>query len=399
MSKILSIAWKDTQLRFASRSEILFFLLLPILFTVLVGQFSGEQSDVDRREVVLVVNQDGSALATDLIDTINRSTTIRAEVLAAGEAARRFDDRDAPALVTIPAGFEATLRSGQPVELAMETDATNLNALVVEQGVRAAAGVVGRPLAAALLSVDQAEQVRPFTGDAERIAFFDSSLAAARDLTAIAPVRVETTSAVETDNSSFNGYAFASSGQLIIWTLIPLLGTSVLFAFERETGTLQRLLTTATRKSTYLSGVVTGQLGMGLVQMAILVVFGALVFKINWGENPVALAAVLVTFGLAAAAMGVMLGTLVKTSRQANGVSILLGMTLGLLGGCMWPLEFFPPTLQRIVHLVPTTWAMEALTDISVRGAGLLQVMPSVIVLLGFAVLFFVLGVWRFRYE
>ncbi|MCB0202214.1 MAG: ABC transporter permease, partial [Anaerolineae bacterium] len=244
MSKILSIAWKDTQLRFASRSEILFFLLLPILFTVLVGQFSGEQSDVDRREVVLVVNQDGSALATDLIDTINRSTTIRAEVLAAGEAARRFDDRDAPALVTIPAGFEATLRSGQPVELAMETDATNLNALVVEQGVRAAAGVVGRPLAAALLSVDQAEQVRPFTGDAERIAFFDSSLAAARDLTAIAPVRVETTSAVETDNSSFNGYAFASSGQLIIWTLIPLLGTSVLFAFERETGTLQRLLTT-----------------------------------------------------------------------------------------------------------------------------------------------------------
>ena len=399
MSKILSIAWKDTKLRFASRSEILFFVLLPILFTVLVGQFSSGQGDADQRVVVLVVNQDGSALAADLIDAINSSTAIRAEVLEAGEAARRFDDRDAPALVTIPPGFEAALRSGQPVELAMQTDSTNLNSLVAEQGVRAAAGVVGRPLAAALLSVEQAEQVRPFAGDAERIAFFDSSLAAARDLTASAPVRIETTSAVEADDSSFNGYAFAASGQLILWTLIPLLGTAALFAFERETGTLQRLLTTATRKPTYLSGVITGQLGMGLVQMAILVGFGALVLKIDWGENPPALAAVLVAFGLAAVAMGVMLGTLVKTSSQANGVSIMLGMTLGLLGGCMWPLEFFPPAAQRLAHLLPTTWAMEALTDISMRGAGLPQVMPNIAVLLGFAALFFVLGVWRFRYE
>ena len=399
MSKVLSIAWKDTQVRFASRSEILFFLLLPILFTALIGQFSSGQADADRRVAVLVVNQDGGPLATDLIDTINSSTAIRAEVLDASEAARRFDDRDAPALLTIPAGFEAALRSGEPVELAMETDATNLNSLVAEQGVRAAAGVVGRPLAAALLSVDQAEQVRPFAGDAERIAFFDSSLAAARTLTASAPVRVEATSAVESDDASWNGYAFASSGQLIIWTLIPLLGTAAIFAFERETGTLQRLLTTATRKSTYLSGVVTGQLGMGLVQMAILVGFGALAFKINWGDKPAALAVVLVAFGLAAVAMGVMLGTLVRSSRQASGVSIMLGMTLGLLGGCMWPLEFFPPTVQRIVHLVPTTWAMEALTDISMRGAGLPQVMPNIVVLLGFAALFFVLGVWRFRYE
>ena len=399
MSKVLSIAWKDTQLRFASRSEILFFVLLPVLFTLLIGQFSTGQSDADRRVVVLVVNEDGSPLASELIDTINGSTAIRAEVLDAGEAARRFDDRDAPALVTIPAGFEAALRGGQPVELALQTDATNLNSLVAEQGVQAAAGAVGRPLAAALLSVDQAEQIHPFADEAERVAFFDASLTAARRLTESAPVRMETTSAVATDDSEFNGYAFASAGQLIIWVLIPLLGTSVLFAFERETGTLQRLLTTATRKPTYLSGVITGQLGMGLVQMAILIGFGALVLKVDWGENPPALVAVLVAFGLAAVAMGVMLGTLIKTSSQANGVSIMLGMTLGLLGGCMWPIEFFPPAVQQIVRIFPTTWAMEALTDISMSGAGLLEVAPNVAVLLGFAVLFFVLGVWRFRYE
>lgn len=399
MSKVLSIAWKDTQLRFASRSELLFFVLLPILFTVLIGQFSSGQSDADRRVVVLVANEDGSTLASELIDTINNSTAIRAEVLDASQAARRFDDRDAPAFVTIPAGFEAALRNGLPAELALQTDATNLNSLVAEQGVQTAASNVGRPLAAARLSVDQAAQLRPFAADAERIAYFDASLVAARELTDSAPLRIATTSAVATDDTDFNGYAFATSGQLIIWVLIPLLGTAALFAFERETGTLQRLLTTATRKPTYLSGVVTGQLGMGLVQMAILIGFSALVLKVDWGEHPPALVAVLIAFGLSAVAMGVMLGTMVRTSSQANGVSIMLGMTLGLLGGCMWPIEFFPPAVQQIVRIFPTTWAMEALTDISMRGANLLQVMPNVVVLLGFAALFFVLGVWRFRYE
>ena len=399
MSRVLSIAWKDTRLRFASRSELLFFLILPVLFTALIGQFSSGEGDADRRVPVLVVNEDGGALAGDLIDTLNASTAIRAEVLPADEAASRFDDRDAPAMVTIPTGFEESLRAGQPVDLSLRTDPTNMNALVAEQGVQAAANTVGRPLSAALLSTTQAEQIRPFDGDTARAAYFDSSLAAARALTASAPQRVDATTAAENEDDNWNGYSFAAAGQLIIWVLIPLLGTASLFAFERETGTLQRLLTTATRKSSYLSGVITGQLGLGLVQMAILITVGVLVFKIDWGSAPAALAAVLVAFGLASVAMGVMLGTFVKTSSQATGISIMLGMTLGLLGGCMYPMELFPETAQQIARIFPTTWAMTALTDISMRGAGLADVLPNIGVLLVFAMVFFVIGLWRFRYE
>ncbi len=80
-------------------------------------------------------------------------------------------------------------------------------------------------------------------------------------------------------------------------------------------------------------------------------------------------------------------------------MSIMLGMVMGLLGGCMWPLELFPPAMQKIVHVLPTTWAMQALTDLTMRGEGLLAVLPDIGVLLGFAVVFFVVGVKRFRYE
>jgi len=57
--------------------------------------------------------------------------------------------------------------------------------------------------------------------------------------------------------------------------------------------------------------------------MAILLTFGTLVLKINWGQAPLALALVMLTSALSAAALGTMLGTFVKTENQANGLSII----------------------------------------------------------------------------
>ena len=132
--------------------------------------------------------------------------------------------------------------------------------------------------------------------------------------------------------------------------------------------------------------------------MLLLVVFGAVILQVNWGP-PAAVLGVLLAFGLSSVAMGVMLGAFVKTESQASGMSIMLGMTLGLLSGCIWPLELFPPTMQKIVHVLPMTWAMQALTDLATRGKRLLAVLPAIGVMLAFAVVFFVVGVKRFRYE
>ncbi len=37
MRKLTAIAWKDALVRFSSRSELLFFLVLPLVFTFLIG--------------------------------------------------------------------------------------------------------------------------------------------------------------------------------------------------------------------------------------------------------------------------------------------------------------------------------------------------------------------------
>jgi ABC-2 type transport system permease protein len=186
---------------------------------------------------------------------------------------------------------------------------------------------------------------------------------------------------------------------LITWVFVPLIGISGMFAYERQKGTLRRLLITPTPKATYLLGTVIGQVATALCQMLLLVGFGMLVMKLNWGHAPAALAVMLVASALAGAALGTMLGTFVKTEGQASGLSIMLGMVMALLGGCWYPMELFPQFVRTAVKILPTSWAMQGMLDIVLRGQGLAAVLPEASVLLGFAAVFFLIGVWRFRYE
>ena len=124
-----------------------------------------------------------------------------------------------------------------------------------------------------------------------------------------------------------------------------------------------------------------------------------LIFKVQWGRSPLALAAIMLSFALAAVAFGVMLATFAKTRSQAGWLTVMFAMLTAALGGCWWPLEITPPIYQTVVKILPTTWAMKGFDNVPVRGAGLAVVLPQVAVLLLFAVLFFAVGVKRFRFE
>jgi ABC-2 type transport system permease protein len=402
MRKIARVAWKDTLVRFSSRSEILFFIVLPVLFTfILGGGFGQGNAEVDNRVPVLVVDEDGGALAGELRDALAASGVVRPEVADRSTAEAHFADDAVPALLVIPAGFQQTLLAGEPVELVVRTVQGSANALISEQAIQTAIGSVSRTVQAASSSVEAAASIRAFADEQERAEYFLGAQALAREHLDATPDRVEVTrpsGSVEAA-AGLNNAAQQSAGQLITWVFIPLLGTSGLFAYERTGGTLRRLLTTPTGKATLLLGTISGQLGIALVQMLILVLFGSLVMGLNWGHAPAALALMLVTFGLAAVAMGTMLGTFVRSESQANGLSTMLGMTMALLGGCWFPLEVFPPAARTFSMILPTRWAMQGLSDIVMRGRGLAEVLPEATILFGFTVVFFAIGTWRFHYE
>jgi ABC-2 type transport system permease protein len=74
-----------------------------------------------------------------------------------------------------------------------------------------------------------------------------------------------------------------------------------------------------------------------------------------------------------------------------------LGIALGMLGGCMWPLEVVGSTMKTVGHLVPQAWAMDAFVTLVAKGGDLAAIAPQLVVLLGYAAVLLPLATWRLR--
>lgn len=398
MKKIFAIAWKDAIIRFSSSSELLFFIILPLVFTFLLagGTPSGDE---DPRIGLLVVDEANTAISKQILRELENSTAVRPEVVSREEAQGQFDDRRADAVFIIPAGIDIASLQGGSAEVELLQQPNNLNATIAERAISTAIRRVSSAISAARTAVVQREAKQPFASEAEEQAYFESSLNLAQTIQNETPERVSVIEGNTEDQVDYDPRANTSAGQLITWVAVPLFAISALFAYERQQGTLRRLLTTPSSKATFLLGTISGQVAIALIQMSLLVGFGILVMKLNWGREPLALLIILITTALAAAAFGTMLGTFIKTENQAGGISTMFGMVFALLGGCWYPLELFPPAVQNMVKILPTTWAMQGMLDLVLRGKGLMDILPEAGVLLGFAAVFFTVGVLRFRYE
>ena len=95
---------------------------------------------------------------------------------------------------------------------------------------------------------------------------------------------------------------------------------------------------------------------------------------------------VVLLFGLAATGAAMVMGSVLQNASQAGAMGVFLGLVLAALGGCMVPLEIFPPLMYRIAHLFPHAWAIEALNDSIAVGAAPSQVATDLWVLAAYAI-------------
>ena len=401
MRKLGVIAWNHLRIEFQDRSTLVFFLVLPLIFTIIVGSaLGGGSSSGDNRTTLLVVDEDHSRLSTELSSALNESTVIQPLTETADEARQLFDDNKALAVLTIPAGFDAGLMAGETIDVNLRLNPNDNRVLAVQQEVRVASELVSGAVAAARAAVAEAEHLKPFADDAARQSYFEKSLAMAREVLQNPLARVEATQASQPATTQVaDVVAQSTPGQLITWVLTTLLAASEFLVYGRLNGTARRLAVTPTSKTVILSGNIAGRLAMGLVQMILLIGFGALVLHVNWGQSPAALAVLVVTFALSAVGFGVMLATFVRTSSPGIGLTILFSMLFAALGGCWWPLEITPPIYQTVVKVLPSTWAMQGFTDLIVRGKGLIDILPIAGVLLLFTLVFMTIGIRRLRFD
>jgi len=397
MKKIFAIAWKDAIIRFSSPSEWLFFIILPIVFIFI---FAGgvPTGDENNRIRLVVVDQANTTISHEIIAELEKSTSVRPDLLSLEEAEEQFDAREATVVLVIPAGLDLESIQNGTAQLDFRQPPNNLDASIAERAVETAIRRVSSVVSAANMAMDEAKARGTFESAEAEQAYFDQALELAKSLQADAPERVTVVQGDTPDDFDYDPQANVSAGQLITWVFIPLFGISALFAYERQRGTLRRVLTTPTSKATFLLGTISGQVVMALIQMTLLVVFAVFAFKLNWG-NPIGVYLILTCSALAAASIGTAMGTFIKSEGQASGLSIMAGMMLGMLGGCWYPLELFPAFMQSIARTFPTYWSMQGLLDLLLRGAGVAQILPEAGMLLLFAGAFFSIGVMRFRFE
>jgi len=397
MQKMIAIVLKDLRLRFSNPIEWLFFLILPIFFSFIIG--GGTGGPTDSRVGFYVVDEAQTSLSASLIDALNASTAVRPVLQERQAALKDLDERDVVAVLLLPAGLDWDDLAVGPQSIELRQLPGSTNALVVQQGVQTALGEVSSAVQIASFSTEQAEGLDGFEDELDRNAWFTQALAVAQTALQTAPERVQATVADVPDQIDYDPNTNSSIGQMITWVFIPLIGLSAMLAYERQIGTLRRLLTSPTSRAVYLGGTIIGMVLTALLQMTILVTFGKFVLDVNWGNSVLAIAMMLVSSSLAAAALGTMLGTLVKTESQASGLSMMVGMVMAMLGGCWYPLELFPQAVQSAVRVLPTTWTMQGMLDIALRGQGPEGVVLEMLVLVGFALVFFLVGIWRFKYE
>jgi ABC-2 type transport system permease protein len=186
-------------------------------------------------------------------------------------------------------------------------------------------------------------------------------------------------------------------GMMIFYAFFTGTYTGQSILREEEERTLPRLFTTPTPQATILIGKLLAVFMTVTVQVTVLLIAAHYIFKINWGEVPsVIVAAIGIIF--AASSFGIFVNSLLKDTKQGSTifgglitVTGMLGMinTFGFGGGSS-------DSLGDVSLLVPQGWAVRGLTQ-AMNGDPLSSILISLLGLMVWSVVFFVVGVWRFN--
>jgi ABC-2 type transport system permease protein len=420
MRVIFDIALYELRILFADRGIWVNLVFIPIVISVAIAVATGGGgSSGGARLRVDVLDDDHSARAEQMLTAVRDANTDivlcpqdnnEDDVCALGEAAltpelaqKRLEEETSLALIEIPAGFTESLDSGQSgtIRYRSNEDVTAPGYLL--QAVQAAAQRVSGAQTAVSVANDVAAGMPylQFQDEADRAAFSEQVRAEAESLWASNPINVEFVQAAaqeETRSSMNRGFQQSIPGIGSMYVLFTVLPAAAALIRERKTWTLQRLAVLPISRAQILGGKMLSRFLLGMIQYAVMFGFG-LVIGVRFGDEPVALILLMIAFSVCVTAMALALTTLLRNEGQAVGITLLLSLTLAPLGGAWWTLDIVPEWMRTIGHISPIAWVMDGFHSLIFFDGSLSTVIVPILALLALAVVFFVYGVMRFKFD
>jgi len=418
--KALDIAFKDMLRASRSLSIWVFGLAVPLLmsgiFFFAFGSMRGDDSGLDLPVTkVVVVNSDspaGSFSAGQLLADFVKSDSLKGilavtEGADAASARAAVDRQEAGVAVIIPAGLTAAMVSlGERAAVELYQDPTLTVGPGIVKGIvsQFVDGLAGSKIAAEVAYAHLAGHgVAMDVAAAQAIALeygqWTAALGEGQQQGINALIEVRRPAETERTDVVTNVVSTIMAGMLVFFVFFTGAASAQNILLEEEAGTLGRLFSTPTPVSAILNGNMIAAFGTLILQVIVLVVTSALLFRVNWGQ-PVPMVLVAASTTVLSTSFGLFLTSLLKDTRQSGvvfgGVLTLMGM-VGMIGVFTAQAPGATQGALGVVSLlVPQGWAVRGWQLIQ-AGSGMGDLTVTVLVMLGLAAVFFTVGLLRFR--
>ena len=429
--QVLATTWKDLKILLKDFGGLATLFLMPTMFifvmTLALGGLFNDGGDNPIE--ILVVDNDTGTIGAQIVEGLQAAEGFAVETewdgatLTRARAETLITDQERSIAMIIPANFSDTIQRSvfdtptdetpQKAQIDLVVDPA-LSSQVVGPVKGTLAGLSQQAMMTSIaprgidLFLDQVDQTAGASLPAETR---ESLRQQALRSTAGGGITGSVVEVVQMQPAGMEIEQLPNSVQQNVpgWTLFGVffisqtLATSLLE--EKKVGTFRRLLVAPMSRAALLLGKLTPLLIVNLAQIVLMFAVGVFIMplvgapKLELGRHPEALALISLATSLAATGLGLLIAALAKTAEQIGGIGSLLVVTMAALGGVMVPRYIMPDFMQRVGLITPHAWALTAYQDVLVRGYDVVRILPEVAALMGFAVVFFGVALWRFKWD
>lgn len=418
--KILDIAFKDLTRSFRSLFAVGMTIVAPLLLIGLIslafgGAFSGDPDlpavsvgvyNADRlSDTTILDNALGENIRSMFFDESVESWITASEFSDENTLRAALDQREIGVAVMIPSDFSDRFLAGErDTQVLILSDPTLTIAPQVVQNMVMAMldGVAGGSIA--IETVLERQQLQGIQPDPNMISSLVNRYSTwysnfQRDLfhnpQQTALVMKASTGEIASENPMQQMLGLMMAGQMVFFAFFTGAYSMMSILEENEEGTLARMFTLPVNRTAILAGKFLAVFLMVIVQGIVLIIAAHFIFKIQWGDPWMVVLALLGQV-VAAAGLGVLLISFVKTSRQAGPVLGGALTAMGMLGGLFTANIAMPEAFNRLAAFTPQGWVVRG-WKIVLNGLPVNEMLLPLTVMLVVGLIMFTFGAFRFH--
>ncbi len=184
----------------------------------------------------------------------------------------------------------------------------------------------------------------------------------------------------------------------VILMMISALLTSITIAREKETGTMEQLLTSPVNSAQIIIGKVIPYIGLAMLDGVLVLGFGVINFGVPFNGSVLILFLFGIIYIFCALSLGILVSTISGTQQQAMmAAQMITVLPSVMLSGFIFEIKNMPIILQWISHLIPAKYFLLIIRGIMLKGSGIDVLWPQAAALLLLTVVLLAVATKRFQ--